>query len=445
MKKCKNDVTKNTCDFVNNENLFLVSIFIFSFIIRLVAIFYLKHYLNPLVWENGGIADNILAGKGFSIGFLGPEGPTSWQAPFYPYLLAFFYAFMGKGYLTYLCIEILQSLIMSLIPVFLYKSAKIIFNPEVAILTAIVSSLFPLTIWYATRIHHTAFTFFFISLAFYLFLKSFEAENKKYFILVGFVVGLGVLIEPVIIMLFLAFSVWAGIQRGFLYSIKKNTIPLLIIILIISPWTFRNYRIHGKLIFIKSSFGKEFWMGNNPHATGTSFAEGGNDEITNVYPPVIYDELKKYPELTRNKLLQNEALQWIRNNPLDFISLILKKVLYFWWYPPDNLVRHSGEGEAIKYALIKKLYWGGMLILFLYGIIQGVKNKNKYVMLMLLICIFHSMVYILTHVGQMRFRGVIEPIILIYVMYGALCLWVWCKSKIMEPILLYKNESSNIS
>jgi hypothetical protein len=49
----------------------------------------------PVSYEHGRIAENLLAGRGFSIEFLGAEGPTSQQAPFYPLLLAAVYRLLG--------------------------------------------------------------------------------------------------------------------------------------------------------------------------------------------------------------------------------------------------------------------------------------------------------------------------------------------------------------
>ncbi|GIV26189.1 MAG: hypothetical protein KatS3mg027_0003 [Bacteroidia bacterium] len=43
-----------------------------------------SYLLEHVTYEYGEIAANLLAGKGFSIRFLGAEGPTSSQAPVYP-------------------------------------------------------------------------------------------------------------------------------------------------------------------------------------------------------------------------------------------------------------------------------------------------------------------------------------------------------------------------
>ena len=65
----------------------------------------------PVSYEHGRIAENLLAGQGFSIEFLGVEGPTSQQAPFYPLLLAAVYACLGvETPATILAVQLLQCL-----------------------------------------------------------------------------------------------------------------------------------------------------------------------------------------------------------------------------------------------------------------------------------------------------------------------------------------------
>ena len=37
----------------------------------------------------------------------------------------------------------------------------------------------------------------------------------------------------------------------------------------LTPWTIRNYRVHGELVAVKSSFGYAFWQGNCRQSEGT--------------------------------------------------------------------------------------------------------------------------------------------------------------------------------
>lgn len=62
-------------------------------------------------YEHGRIAENLVAGRGFTITFLGVEGPTSQQAPLYPLMLAGLYtAFAPAAPEAHLAMQLLQCL-----------------------------------------------------------------------------------------------------------------------------------------------------------------------------------------------------------------------------------------------------------------------------------------------------------------------------------------------
>src|SRR5690606_5301365 len=67
----------------------------FALALRVAAIFALDSHHVAFTYEHGEIAENLLAGRGFTVRFLGGEGPTSQQAPAYPILLAAIYAALG--------------------------------------------------------------------------------------------------------------------------------------------------------------------------------------------------------------------------------------------------------------------------------------------------------------------------------------------------------------
>ena len=65
---------------------------------RAAAVLVLQSHKVPhSTYEHGEIASNLLAGRGFSVKFLGADGPTSQQAPAYPVLVAGAYALGGVG------------------------------------------------------------------------------------------------------------------------------------------------------------------------------------------------------------------------------------------------------------------------------------------------------------------------------------------------------------
>lgn len=98
------------------------------------------------------------------------------------------------------------------------------------------------------------------------------------------------------------------------------------LLIVLTPWTIRNYFHHGRLVVIASDGGVTFWTGNNPLATG----EG--DMAANPHLKFANAELRaRYPELNEEQLepvYYRESLGWIRSHPIDWLTLMAKKVFY---------------------------------------------------------------------------------------------------------------------
>ncbi len=398
---------------------FLVLIFIISLSLRILAIFLLKNHINPVDWENGIIARNIIAGKGFSIQHYGPLGYTSWQAPFYPYFLAFFYKMLGIKTHTFIIIEIIQACVSSFIPIIIYLATLNIFGRiKLAFISAIILSVYPPLIWYCTRMHHTIFTAFLISLIVYLLTKfRLSPHNFRTYILSGVVIGIAMLIEPITFTAvpFSLLWIYFSSKKRSEY-IKGIAMMLISITVIILPWTIRNYIVHKNLVFIKNSLGKEIYIGNNPNATGTAYTKGGV-HILKKYPPDFVKELYSLSEVDRDKKWLKSAASFIRNNPKRFVVLTAKKTFYYWWYPSNDIVRHNYGGESIKYSGIKRIYWLLILCPALFGAVVSFR-KIRRIGLVYIWILTIPLPYIITHVGQQRFRTIIEPLIIIVAAYG---------------------------
>src|ERR1700758_3706022 len=77
---------------------FAWGLIVLAVVARAAAVWGLQSHAVPhSTYEHGEIAANLLAGRGFSVRFLGADGPTSQQAPMYPILVAGAYAIGGVG------------------------------------------------------------------------------------------------------------------------------------------------------------------------------------------------------------------------------------------------------------------------------------------------------------------------------------------------------------
>src|SRR3954449_9151019 len=114
---------------------------------RAAAVLVLQSHTVPRsTYEHGEIAANLLAGRGFSVRFLGAEGPTSQQAPIYPVLVAAAYALGGVGTpRALLILELGQAALGGALVGFVVMLAGEVApgRPRVAILAGLIAGVHP--------------------------------------------------------------------------------------------------------------------------------------------------------------------------------------------------------------------------------------------------------------------------------------------------------------
>jgi hypothetical protein len=388
-------------------------LFAISFLIHLAVALAFGHYKKPVLWENGMIADYLFSGRGFCGDFSIPGEQTSWQAPGYPYLLYWAWVIFGKGVSAYLFITVLQCLLLSSMIWPMTALSRRWFSDVPVWIVQVLTILAPLYLWYGTRLHHTAIV---MTLHPWILSGWLEQERKGPLaaIIVGLSTGILALVQPVVLGIF---GIIGLLLLGKVLLTRNWPRALMLVlagaavIITLTPWTIRNYQVHGRLLLMKDSFGKEFWMGNNPHATGTGYAAGGAEEITNLYPPACFSRRGSVKEVELMDAMGREAQTWISCHPWNFLQLTAHKLCWFWTIPPKDRVRTTGAAEAILFREVYLSYWIALVVLSFIGLIF-LKPEKEYVYVLLLFIGFYSLVYGITHVGQARFRGEIEYIFL---------------------------------
>lgn len=396
---------------------------IVAFILHTTAIFLLGHYHAPILWENGEITRNLLAGKGFSINFAGPDAPTSWQAPGYPYVLYFLLNTFGEKPATFLALSLFQALITALIPLPVFRLARNWYGRRPAVLAAWIAAAMPLYAWYSTRIHQPAFV---MSIYPWLVLGWLEMGGQRLTairaVLTGFATGVAAHFSPTLLAVF-------GLLSGSLALralIRREFRPFRLIViagcftlLAITPWTIRNYQVHGRFVPIKNSFPKEFWYGNCPQATGTPFVKGGQEPI--AMPDIWHELYGKVSEIELMDAILEKTMANIRADRPAFMRRTIQKAVWFWTAVPRSLLRSSHEGEAVKFYWLHTGYWTLFLLIGLAGLLaRHTRPPGDYTLVLAIVFLVYSAVYGLTIVGNARFRGEIE-FLLIPIVSAVLC------------------------
>jgi len=149
----------------------------------------------------------------------------------------------------------------------------------------------------------------------------------------------GVFIPPLVVF-------WLVLPRNF-HLIGKTVISALVAVLLISGWSYRNYRTFDRFIPITSHGGDTLYFGNNPHAT--------LDAWYNYFDQDEYlNKVKQMPQAERNSFYLHKTLEYWRTQPGAALKFYLVKWLdYFNFY--DHL-----------YVKSEFSFWRGVVMFVTY-------------------------------------------------------------------------------
>ncbi len=423
-----------------------------AFVMRAAVVLWLASGGDtPYTYEHGVIAENLLAGNGFSIRFLGVEGPTSQQGPLYPAALAALYALFGAGSRTALvAMQLLQCFAGTVLVIAL---AHLVWSliperPAAGWLCALGAALFPTHIYMVTHIQVVVWAA--TALVLLLAVVAATNENRSWYraVVAGVLAGVLVLTEPI-----MALAVPVAALLLFIVQRQKHTqrfdrgawasvaIMTAVTVFVVGPWIIRNRVVHGEWVFVKSTFGYALWQGNNPMSWGTdkipnrSAAELRQshtgtfvsrhqalqaarlqtqyiDDV--VLAPEGYDQFDGLTEPQRSRLLANRAFRFIAEQPVQYVSLCFRRLRYFMLFDETNPKASDPMYRAATVA------W---LVLATVGFLATLSRWRRlwptYV-IFAAVTLFHTLT-----ITSVRFRIAIEPLSLVWIAVA------------LEPLLIH--------
>ncbi len=321
----------------------------------------------PLTYEHGEIAENLLTGRGFSVRFLGLEGPTSQQAPLYPVMLAGVYAVLGVGTsASILAMQLLQCAAGAAIPLaVVWLSWSLVpGRPLSGWLAGWGAALYPPHVYMATHIQVVPWSTLVLALLTALVLSDASRRFTTKAILAGLLSGVLLLLDPILalalpILAVAMFLQFAPPRR----AVRAVSLMAATSLLVIAPWLVRNAKVHGELVFIKSTFGYAFWQGNNSYSWGTDKVPKPSAELLRrdhdgtlagveralwearhetiyiddlLLKPSGYREFAGLSEPQRSRLLGQRAWQFLQEHPARYAALCLARLRYFLLFDETN-------------------------------------------------------------------------------------------------------------
>jgi hypothetical protein len=341
---------------------FLFCIFFFSLILR---IFYIWGAVKgDLSWpkdargnEVASIAANIALGNGYSSPFEPGNQPTAWIPPLVPYIWAAIFKLFGvlstESLFVIYCIQALLRafatvLYANIIGVVCQRasiSKKTL--PSVLVLITTVwpeNNMILIQPWYFVYLEVLLCSIVLLSFKLldrpYKLLNASAAElqielssQKKEYVLLGILTGCVCNINPVPTL----YVAWICILGFFLYRkyapwytfehIKLTSLALLISVVLVMPWLIRCYTAFQKFIPMRSNFGVELWLGNNPQLSSIVIT------LQTPHPTLDDKELSIFNSQGEIKYADEKltaAKKYIFEQPGSFILRTLSRFYVYW-------------------------------------------------------------------------------------------------------------------
>ena len=214
--------------------------------------------------------------------WLGSE--VFFQAPLYPYFLAVVYSVFGHS----LDAVYLLQIIFSLFGMYaLYRAGKKIAGEKVGLAAAAISALYGLYIFYDVQLLKESLAVTMVCFLLWILVETRESDGFALWILAGVIGGfLSLLRENMLLIVpFLILLAYRPRAR-FSAFVLRGVLLLFGTAIILLPVAFRNWKVGGNFLPTTFQGGVNFYIGNNPGATGTyqPLSPGKQDKGGKTFP-----------------------------------------------------------------------------------------------------------------------------------------------------------------
>jgi 4-amino-4-deoxy-L-arabinose transferase-like glycosyltransferase len=225
-----------------------------------------------------------------------------------------------------------------------------------------------------------------------------ERPTLKRWIALGLALGLATLLRQTILIFIPFLLLWL------LWELKKEeahwwhfAVPVVIVMLMIAPWTIRNYLVYRGFLLLNSNAGYALYASNN-----TNLGTNWRNEVVVVPVP---EELTWQNEAELDRALTLKAVRLILEDPKRYLWLNLDKTLeYFRFWPSSDSSRISNLNRVLSFGLY--------LPFMLLGLAFSGSRWRKFVSLYLFIAI-HTGIHLLSWPSP-RYRLPVDAVLMVF-------------------------------
>ncbi|MCX6639817.1 MAG: glycosyltransferase family 39 protein [bacterium] len=358
--------------------------------------------------------------QGFLYGMVEWGKPNSFFEPLYPLFTAGMYLVFRNNFFFWRLINVfLGTLLVFLV----YDVGKRAFRDyRVGTIAAVYVCFYPHFLFYTWILMAESLLLTLLGCGFWAYYRYLETPRWSWAALIGVFFGAFVLTRSFLIAFFpfiiLFMLIFTRHRRRWSYA----ALSILTFVVVMAPWVYRNYQLHGRFVLLSTRGGYNIWMRNNPYFIADELKAMGVEFSPETVDKLHYREyILGYPnfttdqgELERNDILTREGLKFIKANPGFFLEMC--------WIRFKWTIGYKGIG--LKGPLmngISLLSYGPVLLGFLLSFIWGWRRFAAMLPLWAVVGYF-VFFYSLTHEG-LRYRLPVDPYMILLSAFSALAIY----------------------
>jgi len=227
----------------------------------------------------------------------------------------------------------------------------------------------------------------------------------------GLACGAVALINPVLTSCYpvwVVYSWWRNRRdtKKTLHFARCAALVLAGFVLAILPWTIRNYRTFGKVMYMRGNLPLEMWVGNAPWSDGYALS-GSMHPVVNTTEAARMVALGEFGYYQACKA---DLVRWWRADPTRFVTRGLKRLRWFF------LGRYDLPMSP-EMTLVKAASYGAPGVLALVGALALLLKRRRARVMAVTLAVF-PLIYTLCTV-YVRYRLPVEPLLMLVAVVGA--------------------------
>lgn len=344
-------------------------------------------------------------------------------APGVPYYAAIIYLVFGH---TLLVVWLVNALLGALTCVFvLFIGIRLFPSRAAGLIAAGLCSLWIPLLQYVPRLLTETPFVFLATGGMLLAVIGVQKNQARYFFAAGICFGLATLTRTTL----MYFPALLGlilllIYRRWTTALRDTVVLCAAMILVIAPWTYRNYQVTNHLVPVAGGGGFMLWRGAIEDQT-----------VFDLYSKTFRErpEWEEFPEQDMAQVwmpegdafFQQKFAEVVRADPGGWALKVLQRFLAFWLQPiAAGRATENLANPIWKFAARTILYlsWGVVLVLVILGIRRGAGDRAKWLPIgyMVYFSVLHALPWF-----DRRYRLPIEPFILLFASAGFVWLIQW--------------------